>query len=178
MVTNFDPNQPTSWGTRIFTGANGLSTTSQEASVYGGGGGATNTPTRTPTRTASRTFTPTGPTRTSTRTPTRSNTPSGTTVTPTRTPTRTPTGGTGTACSPVTSTITAPFVYDGAGTFCWRSNNLGTYINSWNLANLTINGVSYTNRYAFTSTLPAKLSDGYWYISYTGNYAWSHFEAK
>jgi hypothetical protein len=25
----------------------------------------------------------------------------------------------GSACSPVTGTITAPFSFDGAGTFCW-----------------------------------------------------------
>ncbi|HLT11769.1 MAG TPA: cellulase family glycosylhydrolase, partial [Micromonosporaceae bacterium] len=36
MVTNFDPNSPSSWGTRFFTGANGLSTTSQEATIFGG----------------------------------------------------------------------------------------------------------------------------------------------
>jgi mannan endo-1,4-beta-mannosidase len=36
MVNNFDPNSPTTWGTRIFTGADGLSTTSVEASIYGG----------------------------------------------------------------------------------------------------------------------------------------------
>ncbi len=176
MVTNFDPNQPTSWGTRIFTGANGLSTTSREASVYGGGG-PTATPTRTATRTRTPTRTATGPTRSPTRTPTRSNTPTGATRTATRTPTRTPTGGTGTPCSPVTATITAPFTYDGSGTFCWQASNLGTFINSWNLASLTINGVNYTNVYAFTSSLPAKIN-GYWYISYTGSYPWSHFEAK
>jgi mannan endo-1,4-beta-mannosidase len=35
MVTNFDPSQRTTWGTRIITGADGLQLTSQEASVYG-----------------------------------------------------------------------------------------------------------------------------------------------
>ncbi len=145
-----------------------------------GGGGPTSTPTRssTPTRTPTRSNTPTGFTLTPTRTPTRSSTPTGLTITPTRTPTRTATGSVGGACSPVNATITAPFTFDGAGTLCWRSNNLGTYINNWNMASLTINGVSYTNLYAFTNTLPAKLPDGYWYISYTGNYPWSHFEAK
>ena len=46
MVTNFDPAQRTSWGTRIITGANGLQQTSQESSVYG-----SPTPTPTPTNT-------------------------------------------------------------------------------------------------------------------------------
>jgi mannan endo-1,4-beta-mannosidase len=36
MVTNFNPAQLTSWGDRIFNGANGIRATSREASVYGG----------------------------------------------------------------------------------------------------------------------------------------------
>ncbi len=127
---------------------------------------ASNTPTYTP----SRSLTPT-----QTRTPTR--TPTGPTPTFTRTPTATATGGSGSTCSPVNATITAPFTQDGAGTFCWQSSNLGSYINSWNLAKLTVNGVDFTNKYTFTSALPAKIN-GYWYVSYVGNYAWSHFEAK
>ncbi len=99
------------------------------------------------------------------------------TPTPTRTFTPTPTGTGGLACSPVTASIAAPFTYDGAGTFCWQTSNLGSYINSWNLSSLIINGVDYTNKYVLTSSLPAKIN-GYWYVSYVGNYAWSHFEAK
>src|SRR5215471_18991847 len=80
------------------------------------------------------------------------------------------------ACSPVTATITAPFTFDGAGTFCWQSSNLGSNINSWNVASLTVNGVNFTNTFAFASDLPPKIN-GFWYVSYTGNFAWSHFEA-
>ena len=54
----------------------------------------------------------------------------------------------------------APFTFDGAGTFCWQMSNLGSYI-----------------IYTFSSALPAK-TNGYWYVYYVGNYAWSHFEAK
>jgi mannan endo-1,4-beta-mannosidase len=36
MVTGFNPSQRSSWGTRFITGANGLSTTSTEATIYGG----------------------------------------------------------------------------------------------------------------------------------------------
>jgi aryl-phospho-beta-D-glucosidase BglC (GH1 family) len=128
---------------------------------------ATATPSR--TRTPTRTNTPIGPTRT----PTRTNTPVG----PTRTPTRTPTPGSGSTCSPVTTTITAPFTFDGAGTFCWQIVSIPNFINSWNLASLTINGVNYTNTYAVPGSLPPKIN-GFWYVSYRGNYAWSHFEAK
>jgi hypothetical protein len=113
-------------------------------------------------------------------TPTRTNTPTaGPSQTPTRTntppgPTATPGGST---CSPVTATITASFTQDGAGTFCWQATNLGSYINSWNLTNLTVNGVNFTNLYVAASALPAKIN-GYWYISYTSTVSYGHFEAK
>jgi hypothetical protein len=99
-------------------------------------------------------------------------------ITPTWTPTATATltPGPG-ACSPVTATITAPFTYDGPGTFCWQTSNLGSYVNSWNLASLTINGVNFTNQYVPSGSYPARIN-GFWYVSYTGNFAWSHFEAK
>ncbi len=108
----------------------------------------------------------------------------GATSTPTRTPTRGPTptrtstpGGGGSACSPVNATIAAPFTRDGAGTFCWQTSNLGSYINSWNLNQLTINGVDFTNKWTAASSYPPKIN-GYWYVRYSGDYAWSHFEAK
>jgi uncharacterized repeat protein (TIGR02543 family) len=150
---------------------------------------ATLTPTRTftpaITNTPSRTFTPNAntPTRTPTvgitNTPTRTST-AGPTATRTNTPvppTATSTQPTGGACSPVTSTITAPFTYDGAGTFCWQSSNLGSYINSWNLTSLTINGVNATNLYVASGSYPAKIN-GYWYVSYNSAVSWGHFEAK
>jgi endoglucanase len=159
----------------------------------------TRTPTRTPTgptptrtRTATRTntpnitFTPTGSvTAVLTNTPTRTFTPPPITNTPTRTftpppitntPTITPTSGGG--CSPVTSDITAPFIYDGVGAnLCWRSTNLGGFINSWNTTSVTLNGVNVTNLYVASGSYPAKIG-GYWYVVYNGPYAWSHFEAK
>jgi hypothetical protein len=131
--------------------------------------GSTNTPTSTPTRTN----TPVDPTNTPTRTPTRTNTAIG----PTNTPTPTPVTG-GTCIASNATTITAPFIFDGAGTFCWRASNLGSFINSWNLASLTINGVNFANQFQFTTNLPPKAADGFWYISYTGNFTFSHFEAR
>lgn len=139
-------------GFEPWIGGVGLTVNSFSASISGGGGGPTSTPVRTPTRTS----TPGGPT-------------------PTRTPT--PGSGGGSACSPVTATITAPFTKDGAGTFCWQSSNLGSYVNSWNLANLTINGVNFTNTYVAAANYPAKIN-GFWYVSYTGNFSYSHFESK
>jgi glucose/arabinose dehydrogenase len=104
--------------------------------------------------------------------------PQSPTPTSTATPTRTPTPGQVGTCSPVNATITAPFTFDGAGTLCWRSSNLGNNTNNWNLQSLTINGVDFTGKFVFTSQLPPKAADGFWYISYTGNFPWSHFEAR
>ena len=149
-------------GFEPWVGGAGLASSGFSVSVAGGGGGATATATRTPTRTATRTNTPTGTVATSTFT---------------RTPTRTPSGTSGSTCSPVNATIAAPFTQDGVGTFCWQSSNLGSYVNSWNVSKLTVNGVDFTNKYASVTNLPAKIN-GYWYISYIGNFAWSHFETK
>ena len=183
---------PTATATKTFTPAPPTFTPTRTAVVI------TNTPTRTATRTntpsgptptftrtATRTNTPSGPTATFTRTPTigasatRTNTPVGPTATKTNTPvapTATPTSGGGTSCTP-TSTITAPFTFDGAGTFCWQSSNLGTYVNSWNTTSVTINGVNISNLYMASGSYPAKIG-GFWYVAYNGPFAWSHFEAK
>nr|AQQ75133.1 GH43 CBM6 [uncultured bacterium] len=136
--------------------------------------GASNTPTTGPTLTPTRTNTPgSGPTNTASPTlnasPTRTSTPSAATATPT--------SGSGGTCSPVSSTITAPFSYDGAGTFCWQSTNLGSYINSWNTNSVTLNGVNVTNLYVASGSYPAKIG-GYWYVAYNSSVAWGHFEAK
>ena len=143
-------------------------------------------PTLTFTRTPTRTNTPTGPTATFTRTPTRTNTPVGPTATftktntpsvPTATPSKTNTPTSGGTCSPVSSTITAPFTFDGVGNLCWQSSNLGTYINSWNTTSVTINGTNITNIYVASGSYPAKIG-GFWYVTYNSTVAWGHFEAK
>lgn len=146
----------------------------------------TNTPgiSSTPTRTSTVTLTPTrsltpaiSPTRTSTSgaSPTRTQTPA-LTSTRTLTPVASPTSGVG-ACSPVSATITAPFTYDGSGSFCWQSSNLGGYINSWNTTSVTINGVNITNLYMAAGSYPAKIG-GFWYVAYNSTVSWAHFEAK
>jgi hypothetical protein len=125
----------------------------------------TKTPTAGPA-TATKTKTPTAGPATATKTPT--------SVPATATKTATPPSG---SCSPVTSTITAPFTYDGAGAFCWQSSNLGGYINSWNTTSVSINGTNETNLYVASGSYPAKIN-GYWYVSYNSSVAWAHFEAK
>ena len=166
------------FGFEITSAPGGLSfaTNSYSINCGGLGGGGTAAPTATRSRTPT-----TGPSLTPSRTPTvgvvntatRTFTPvAGATATRTSTP-----GTTGTTCSPVTSTITAPFTQDGVGTFCWQSSNLGSYINSWNTTSLSVNGTSYTNVYVATGSLPAKVN-GYWYVSYNSTVSWAHFEAK
>ncbi|MGP3959199.1 cellulase family glycosylhydrolase [Nonomuraea sp. 3N208] len=53
MVTNFNPAQLTSWGQRIFNGANGIGATSREATYFGGGSTDTTPPTTPGTPSAS-----------------------------------------------------------------------------------------------------------------------------
>ena len=174
-------NTPTRTPTRTLTPAISLTPTRTFTPAI------TNTPTRTPTRTLTPAISNT-PTRTPTQTvgasPTRTFTPA-ITNTPTRTNTpttppvitNTPTQPVVGACSPVTSTITAPFTFDGAGTFCWQSSNLGAYVNSWNTTSITLNGVNVTNLYMAAGSYPAKIG-GYWYVSYNSAVSWGHFEAK
>jgi hypothetical protein len=141
----------------------GLTVNSFSATIATGGGGPTNTPTKTPTKTF---------------TPTRTNTPGGPTNTPTKTPTPTytPTPGGGGTCTPVDATITAPFTFDGAGTKCWKSSNLGTYINSWNTTTVTLNGTNISNLYVASGSYPAQIG-GFWYVTYNAG-TYGHFEAK
>jgi mannan endo-1,4-beta-mannosidase len=168
MVTSFNNSSPTSWGTRIFTGANGLSTTSVQCTCYSGG---TN-PTPTRTNTPGVVFTPTRTNTPNSFTPTRTNTP-GAVFTPTRTPTPGTGGG---SCTP-TSTVTAPWAFDGAGTFCWQIASIPNYINSWNTVSVAVNGTNFTNVWAAAGSLPAKINNNY-YVAYNSTVAWGHFEAK
>jgi mannan endo-1,4-beta-mannosidase len=59
MVTSFDPNQLTSWGKRIFQGANGIVATAKTATIFGGSTNPPTTPTQTPTTPVTPTPTPT-----------------------------------------------------------------------------------------------------------------------
>lgn len=53
LAVNFNANQLSSWGRRIFNGANGIAATSKEATIYASGGGDTTPPTAPGTPTAS-----------------------------------------------------------------------------------------------------------------------------
>ncbi|KUM73370.1 cellulase family glycosylhydrolase [Streptomyces curacoi] len=53
LAIDFDPTRLSSWGQRVFNGANGIAATSKEATVYASGGGDTTPPTTPGTPTAS-----------------------------------------------------------------------------------------------------------------------------
>jgi cellulose 1,4-beta-cellobiosidase len=78
-----------------------------------------------------------------------------------------------TVCTP-TRTVSGPFAQDGAGDLCFQTANLCTYINSWNLSALEINGNPYLNTYVFTNTI-APLN-GMYIVHYVSTVAWGHFE--
>jgi glucuronoarabinoxylan endo-1,4-beta-xylanase len=153
------------------------------------GGGTTTTTAATTSTTTAATTTSTTATTSTTTTATSTTTTTATTTSTTAATTTTTAGTTttttaasttttasGQTCSPVDAAITAPFTKEGAGTFCWTAT-VCSYINSWNLNTLTVNGVNFTNTYASSSQLPAKI-DGNWYIYYNGSYSWGHFELK
>jgi hypothetical protein len=101
------------------------------------------------------------------------------TTMPTAVPVITAEPGTDCTCDNLCGTIatlTIPFIQDGAGEFCWSTTALGSYINSWNLDVLEVNGVNYTNLYVSTSQI-APLN-GKYYIYYRGSVSYGHFEAK
>lgn len=72
------------------------------------------------------------------------------------------------------STVSVPITHNGSGEYCYVTSGTMSYINSWNMEIVQINGVDYTN--TWSSTLPDPI-DGQWYIYLKGNFDWSHFEA-
>jgi mannan endo-1,4-beta-mannosidase len=83
------------------------------------------------------------------------------------------TGGPGVCNNAVA--IAMPFTKEGVGEFCWVTSGDITYVNSWNMQMLEINGVSYANKFA--SAMPPRINGSY-YIHYVGNLPWAHFEVS
>jgi len=79
-----------------------------------------------------------------------------------------------TICTP-TSTVGSPYAQDGVGDLCFQTASLCSYINSWNLTTLEVNGTVYTNLYVTSSSI-APLN-GMYIVHYVGSYSWSHFES-
>ncbi len=79
-----------------------------------------------------------------------------------------------TVCTP-TSTVGSPYTQEGTGDLCFQTASLCSYINSWNLTTLEVNGTVYTNLYVTSSTI-APLS-GMYIVHYVSTYPWGHFES-
>ena len=76
-------------------------------------------------------------------------------------------------CSPATA-ITVPFAKDGAGDFCWQAASLCSYVNSWNLTTLEVNGTSYLNIWVSGPTIAPV--NGTYTIHYNSTVSFGHFE--
>ncbi|MGK5683603.1 cellulase family glycosylhydrolase [Actinoplanes sp. URMC 104] len=141
MVTGFNPAQLTSWGDRLFNGANGIKATAREATIYGG-----TTPT-TPTTPTPTTPTPTTPTPT---------TPTPTTPTPTTPVLTTPAPSGGCTATYAVSgswgtgfqgavTVTAGRTAIRGWTVTWTWPSGQQLTNTWN-ATITTTGSTVTAR--------------------------------
>ncbi|AVT35227.1 cellulase family glycosylhydrolase [Plantactinospora sp. BB1] len=151
MATNFDPNQLTTWGQRIFNGANGIRATARQAAVYDSVTPGPTTPPVTPT------------------------------ATPPVTPTTTPPGGNGacTATYAVTGQWSGGFqaeVRVTAGsravtgwTVTWTFGNGQRVSQAWN-ATVTSSGSSVTARnVSYNGNLAAGASTAFGFLgSWTG----------
>ncbi len=71
-------------------------------------------------------------------------------------------------------TISLSYSYDGEGEGCYVTSDEISYINSWCMETVEINGEDFTN--SWSNSMPDKV-DGKYYIYVKGNYSWSHFEA-
>ncbi|SBT42754.1 cellulase family glycosylhydrolase [Micromonospora narathiwatensis] len=148
MATNFDPGRLTTWGQRIFNGANGIKATAKEATIFGGG------PTATPS------VTPTG-------------TPS---ATPSATPTTTPTAGGGTCAATYSIVgqwqggfqgdiqVTAGSSAISGWTVTWTFANGQTVTQTWN-ATVTSSGSKVTARnVSYNGSLGAGASTNFGFL--------------
>ncbi|UII27504.1 cellulase family glycosylhydrolase [Fulvivirga maritima] len=75
-------------------------------------------------------------------------------------------------CSNATE-ISLPFTHEGSGNFCWITSDNISYVNSWNMEQVEINGSDYTN--TWSNTMPTRINGSY-YIHYVANFAYSHLE--
>jgi hypothetical protein len=73
--------------------------------------------------------------------------------------------------------ITLPFAQNGVGDFCFVTSGTISFINSWNMQLVEVNGVNVTGLWKSGAELPARINGNY-YIHYVGAFPWSHFEAN
>lgn len=83
-------------------------------------------------------------------------------------------GGGATPCSnPVPTTLS--MVKNGVGDFCYVTAGNISFINSWSMQLVEINGVVLTN--IWSNTMPPRINGNY-YIHYVSTVSWSHLEVN
>jgi hypothetical protein len=73
------------------------------------------------------------------------------------------------------TTISPPFAIDGVGEYCWEATSLGSFVLSWNLDALEINGVNLKN--CWTNGFPPKIN-GKYFVYYKSSVEVGHFETR
>ncbi len=71
--------------------------------------------------------------------------------------------------------VSLPFTQEGSGEFCFAISGDISYVNSWAMEALEINGEDYANKWS--NSFPAKINGNY-YVYFKGSQPWSHFEAN
>ncbi len=71
-----------------------------------------------------------------------------------------------------------PFMKEGVMNACYFfSGNAGTTINTWEMAEVNLNGVDISNRWLSSGSYPPAVDEGY-YLYVRGSYPWSHVEVR
>jgi len=83
-------------------------------------------------------------------------------------------GNTGTPCANPTNAA-LPLTQNGVGDVCFVSSGTVSFVNSWNMQLVEINGVDFTNKWA--NSLPARINGNY-YFHYVATVPWAHFEVN
>src|SRR5690606_17730529 len=80
-------------------------------------------------------------------------------------------------CDAVQS-ASVPFSRDGVVDACYfLSGGAGSYLNSWNMEQVTLNGTDTTNLWLGSGSYPAPIDGGY-YLYLRGAFPWSHVEVN
>jgi|GEM_PF-108982 len=85
------------------------------------------------------------------------------------------TGGTTTASCTSPTAATLPLMKNGAADVCLVTSGTVSFINSWNMQLVEINGVAFTNKWA--NSLPPRINGNY-YIHYVATVPWAHLEVN
>ena len=69
-----------------------------------------------------------------------------------------------------------PYSRDGVEDACYFfGGSAGSYVNSWNMTEVNLNGQDITNSWLGSSNYPAPVDGGY-YLYVQGSFPWSHVE--